>query len=107
MFHAFLLSANFFFKINSQNSMSVKQIGSRSRPMFLLGLIWVQTICESYQQMALGDKKLPFTMLNLNISYFVNRVNPEQSYSEKTADKDTHCISLCLQIQANYWNLAG
>ena len=75
--------------------------------MFLLGLIWVQTVCESYQQMALGDKKLPLTMLNLNISHFVNRVNPEQSYSEKTADKDTHCISLCLQIQANYWNLAG
>ena len=41
----------------------VKQIGSRSNPTFyilgyMLGLIWVQTVCKGYQQTTLIGKEL-------------------------------------------------
>ena len=28
------------------------------QPVILLGLIWIQTVCKSYQQMTLGDIEL-------------------------------------------------
>ena len=43
---------NFFEKFLQEYHLSVKQIGS-----ILSGLIWVQTVCKSYQQMTLGDKE--------------------------------------------------
>ena len=38
------------------NHQRVKQFGSRSDTLF--SLIWVQTVCKSYQQTALVGKKL-------------------------------------------------
>ena len=48
---------NFFEKFFQENHLSVKQIGSRSgrakfRPDTLSGLVWLQTVCEGYQQKA-------------------------------------------------------
>ena len=41
-----LCMLDFFFQYHQ----GVKQFGSRSDPTFLLGLIWVQTVCKGYQQ---------------------------------------------------------
>ena len=55
--HAFLMSAdffkiNFFEKFFQEYHQNVKQIGSRSGPMFV-GPDLVQTVCKSYQQTTL------------------------------------------------------
>ena len=34
------------------------------------------------------------TVLNLNISYFENSVDPDQLDSEKPSDRDPHCLYL-------------
>ena len=44
--------SNFFEKLFQEYDQSVKQFESRT------GLIWVQTVCKSYQQTTLGDKEL-------------------------------------------------
>ena len=52
IFHAFLLSADFF-----QNQLFRKKfLGIPSD--ILSGLIWIQTVCKSYQQMTLVGKEL-------------------------------------------------
>ena len=40
-------------------------------------------------------------MLNRNISYFKNSVDPDQLASEKPADQDLYWFSLSLQKHAN------
>ena len=48
-----------FFKINLLKKFFECQIvWIQIRPDILLGLIWVQTVCKSYQQTTLGDKEL-------------------------------------------------
>ena len=59
-FACFFVVCGFFFffkltfskKIFQEHHQGVKQIGSRSGPMFLSGLIWIQTICKGYKQMS-------------------------------------------------------
>ena len=46
---------NFFEKFFQEYHLSVKQIGSRLGPT-LSGLVWVQSVCKSYQQRTLGEK---------------------------------------------------
>ena len=46
-------------KNSIRNTISMCQIvWIQIRPDILSGLIWVQTVCKSYQQTALGDKEL-------------------------------------------------
>ena len=63
IFPTFLSSAIFFQnrlfrKILSEIPSECQKVWIRIRPDFLSGLIWVQTVCKSYQQTALGDKEL-------------------------------------------------
>ena len=65
IFHAFLSSAdffqiNFFEKKILDYHQSIKLKWIQIRPGILLGLIWNQTFCKSYQQTTLGDKELTF-----------------------------------------------
>ena len=56
----FLSSAELFFLQNFKflkNSSSVKQFGSRSGAMEMLGLIWVQTVCKGYQKTTILNSK--------------------------------------------------
>ena len=50
-------SPDFFEKLFQKYHQSLKQIGSRSGLTFN-GLIWVQSVCKGYKQMALEDKEL-------------------------------------------------
>ena len=66
----FLSSADFFqsqlFGKNLSRIPSECQIVRiQSRPDFLSGLIWVKTVCKSYQQTTLGDKELHITHSSL------------------------------------------
>ena len=66
----FLSSADFFqsqlFGKNLSRIPSECQIvWIQSRPDFLSGLIWVKTVCKSYQQTTLGDKELHITHSSL------------------------------------------
>ena len=70
IFHAFMLSADFFqinfsFKILSGIPSECQIVLIQIRPDILLGLIWVQTVCKCYQQMTLVAGK---ELINL---YFV------------------------------------
>ena len=58
----FLSSADFiqnqhFPKILSGIPSECQIVWNQIRPDFMSGLIWVQTVCKSYQQMTLGDKE--------------------------------------------------
>ena len=59
-----MASAEFFFqnyfleKILSEVSSECQTVWTRIRPDDLSGLIWVQTVCEGYQQKSLVDKEL-------------------------------------------------
>ena len=61
--HAFLLSADFF-KINFFKkffwgiSFECQTNWIHIRPNILSGLIWIQTVCKSFLQTALGGKEL-------------------------------------------------
>ena len=56
---------NFFKKLFQENHLSVKQRWIQIRPDVLLGLIWVQIVCKSYQQTTLGDKRVKITDKNI------------------------------------------
>ena len=67
-----LSSADFFsnsafLKIPSGIPSECQIVLVQIRPGVLLGLIWVQTVCKSYQQTTLGDKKLILEILMLQI----------------------------------------
>ena len=60
-FHALLSSADFFQnqlfrKITSGIPSECQTDWIQIRPDIMSGLIWVQTVCKSYQQTTLGDK---------------------------------------------------
>ena len=58
-FHAFLSSADFFFKINfSKIPSECQTVWFQISPNILSGLIWVQTVCKGYQQTILVGKEL-------------------------------------------------
>ena len=62
-FYGFLSSSDFFQnqlfrKILSGIPSECHIVWIQIRPNVLSGLIWVQTVCISYQQMTLGDKEL-------------------------------------------------
>ena len=52
---------NFFEKVFQEYHQSVKQLGSSSGLTFV-GLIWLQTVCKSYQQTAPVGKKAGLTL---------------------------------------------
>ena len=59
IFHAFLLSADFFSKSTFlknffQEYHKCQTVWIQTRPDILSGLIWVKTVCKGYQQTALG-----------------------------------------------------
>ena len=58
----FLLTAdcfqNIFLKKKSGISSECQTHCIQIRPYVLLGLLWVQNVCKSYQQTTLGDKEL-------------------------------------------------
>ena len=63
-----LLAGDFFEKKTFQKILSgipseCKTICIQIRPNILSGLIWVQTVCRSYQQMTLAGKELVCTFL--------------------------------------------
>ena len=46
------------------------------RPDILSGLVWVQTVCKSYQQTTLGDKELnALAQLSSGVRYLIIGVN--------------------------------
>ena len=52
---------NFFEKFFQEYHQSVKKVWIQIRPEVMSGLIWVQTVCKSYQLMTVkGDWMLPF-----------------------------------------------
>ena len=63
-FACFLLSADFFFEINYFEKIILgipsecQTVWIQIRPDILSGLIWVQTVCQGYQQMTLVGKGL-------------------------------------------------
>ena len=61
-FMPFLSSADFFqnqlLKKIQEYHLSVKQIGSRSGPILLSGLVWVQSVCKGYKQSTQVGKEL-------------------------------------------------
>ena len=64
--HAFLLSTDFFqnqlfLKILSGTRSECQTVWIQIRPDILSGLIWVQTVCKSYQQTTLVGKDLSHT----------------------------------------------
>ena len=60
-FHDFFVICKFTFSKHSfRITIRVSQFRSRSGPYILLGLIWVHTICQGYQQTALAGKELMF-----------------------------------------------
>ena len=63
IFHAFLLSADFFQnqlfeKILSGISSECQKDWIQIRPDYMLGLIWIQIVCKSYQQTTPVDNEL-------------------------------------------------
>ena len=74
IFYALLLSADFFqnpffLKILSQILSECQTVCIQIRPDVLSGLIWVQTVCKSYQQTTLVNKEL--TYLGIRIYYII------------------------------------
>ena len=66
----FLLSTDFFIKINIsknslRNTIRVSNILDPDQADILLGLIWVQTFCNSYQQINEVGNELTLVMLNI------------------------------------------
>ena len=62
-FLALLSSADFFqnqlfHTKNSEIPSECQIVWNQIRPDILSGLIWLQTVCKSYQQTTLGDKKI-------------------------------------------------
>ena len=62
IFHAFLSSADFFQnqlfgKILSGIPLECQTVWIQIRPDKMSGLIWVQTVCKDYQQIALGGER--------------------------------------------------
>ena len=51
----FMLSADFFFR--NQLLQKINSVWIQIRPDVLSGLIWVQTVCKSYQQTTLGLRR--------------------------------------------------
>ena len=74
-FHAFLLSAVFFFqnklfrKILSGIPSECQTVWIQIRPNILSGLIWVQTVCKDYQQMTQRGKEL-ISLLTTQLASF-------------------------------------
>ena len=63
IFHAFLSSADFFQnyflkKILSGIPSECQTVWTLTRPDDSSGLVWVQTVCQGYQQTTLVDKEL-------------------------------------------------
>ena len=82
-----------------KNSFSVKQIGSRSGPTKMSGLIWVRTVCKSYQQTALVGKELnePLMFEPLKLRYMYSifiRTGPFYIYS----------LDCCKSLISRRWN---
>ena len=44
---------------------------------------------------------LIFSKLHPDLSHFENSVDPDQLASQKPADQDPHCFSICMLIDAN------
>ena len=66
--HAFLSSVDLFqsqlfIKKSFQNTIRVQSVLILIRPDVLLGLIWVQTDCEDYQQTILAGKGLKLSFV--------------------------------------------
>ena len=46
---------------------------------------------------------LTLTMMNPDLSHFENSVGTDQLASQKPADQDPHCFSICIYIDASYF----
>ena len=103
IFHAFLSSADFFQnqlvrKILSGIPSECQIVWIQIRPDILLGLIWVQSICKSYQQTTLGDKELN-TQSHSSMFFHINEPVHEISNNvvcatSKASDQPVHMRSL-------------
>ena len=105
-FSCILLSADLFqnnlFQKIQEYHQCVKQFGSRSvRPDIFLGLIWVQTVCKSYQQTT-----LVYYLRNVHMFEFCKcfcknpiRTNVSLRIEESFSCNTISCIRCCVLLK--------
>ena len=110
IFHDFLSSADFFqnqffLKILSGIPPECQTVWIQIRPDILSGLVWVKTVCKSYQQTTLVDKELWMNLL-IELTFSGFSFNQLDLPAYETYDKLRHMLLLAINECSEGFGLA-